>query len=252
MSTRVRKYVFLAAAAGFVLLFAWGISGLPRFGNYPGPYGDVLNSITVRERHVTDVVTAVNFDFRGFDTLGEEYILFVSVMGVLLLLRRLREEQIVPAQDAAERTSPPNSDAVRLLGAALVGFMVLFGIYTVIHGQLTPGGGFQGGVILATGPLLVYLISDFSTFEEITPTKLGDAAEALGAALYALIGAAALIWGAAFLTNVLPLGQVGSINSGGTIPLINIATGLEVTAGFVSLSRAFLQETYEFSTGGQK
>ena len=55
-------------------LLLWAITGLPGFGKYPGPYGDLINSVAVVERHVTNVVTAVNFDYRALDTLGEEYI----------------------------------------------------------------------------------------------------------------------------------------------------------------------------------
>ena len=88
MRNSFRLALFLAGACGFAALFAWGLAGLPEFGHYLGPYGDVVNAITVPERQITDAVTAVNFDIRGFDTLGEEFIMFVSVMGVALLLRK--------------------------------------------------------------------------------------------------------------------------------------------------------------------
>ncbi len=67
-----------------------------------------------------------------------------------------------------------------------------------------------------------------------------------------MIGLAALLVGAPFLKNVLPEGRVGSVLSGGTIPLINLATSLEVTAGFVLLLTAFLEETYLVRPKGQK
>jgi len=62
--------------------------GLPPDWSLSGPYGDVLNAVAASERHTTDVVSAVNFDYRGFDTLGEESILFAFVVGATLLLRR--------------------------------------------------------------------------------------------------------------------------------------------------------------------
>ena len=65
----------------------WGFAGLPDFGDYRGPYGEILNRVAVPERSTTDVVTAVNFDYRGFDTLGEEFILFAAVIGVASILR---------------------------------------------------------------------------------------------------------------------------------------------------------------------
>jgi multicomponent Na+:H+ antiporter subunit B len=266
MTRRVRLVFFLVSAAGFLSVYVWGLRGLPALGHYRGPYGDVINSITVYERHVTDVVTAVNFDFRGFDTLGEEFILFISVVGVSLLLRKegertpekgersSKEEQHGGgnadqggAQDqrdeARERFAPAPSDATRVLTLGLVGPMVLFGLYLVTHGQLTPGGGFQGGVILATAPLLVYLAGNFQVFKRITSHRLIEVSDALGAGGYALIGIAGMAMGGQFLRNVVPRGATGNVNSGGTIALIDLAVGLEVAAGFVLLLYAFLEET---------
>ena len=87
MIPRVRLTVFLLAGLVLGGLFVWGFGGLPSFGHYRGVYGSVLNRVSVPERHVTDVVTAVNFDYRGFDTLGEEFIFFAAVLGVVLILR---------------------------------------------------------------------------------------------------------------------------------------------------------------------
>ena len=87
MSRRLRLAIFAPALAGVGALLAWGFAGLPDFGDYRGPYGYVLNRIGVPERHTTNVVGATVFDYRGFDTLGEEFILFIAVLGTVLLLR---------------------------------------------------------------------------------------------------------------------------------------------------------------------
>src|ERR1700680_683870 len=87
MTVRVRRVVFLVAAAVFAAVMAWGLGALPHFGAYRGPYGNVLSHVSVPQRHITDVVTAVNFDYRGFDTVGEEFIFFAAVLGVVLILR---------------------------------------------------------------------------------------------------------------------------------------------------------------------
>ncbi len=78
----------LAAATGLFGLLAWGLNALPPIGHYAGPYGDVILAAAKEERHVLNTVAAVNFDYRGFDTLGEEFIFFASVIGVSLLLPR--------------------------------------------------------------------------------------------------------------------------------------------------------------------
>jgi multicomponent Na+:H+ antiporter subunit B len=240
---RWRKGVFFLGAAGFFFLYGWGARNLPGLGHYPGPYGDLLNSVAVYERHATDVVTAVNFDYRGFDTLGEESILFASVMGCTLLLRKREDDfEDPPLDHEYSRAIPPASDAVRVCCMALVVLLVVFGLDIVLHGQLTPGGGFQGGVILASVPLIVYLGSDYKKFEKITNHTLTEALEGLGIALYALIGYAAFFFGLPYLTNIIPLGKTGDVNSTGTIAAISFVTGMEVTGGIVLLMMVFFEQ----------
>jgi multicomponent Na+:H+ antiporter subunit B len=244
MTATGRTTLFVLGAAGLAVFLMWGYAGLPDFGHYLGPYGDVLNAVAVPERHVTDVVTAVNFDYRGFDTLGEEFILFAAVIGVAILLRAQRdEEEREPNEFAFGRSAPRTSDAVRGLAIGLVGPTVVTGVYIIAHGHLTPGGGFQGGVVLATGLLLVYLAGEYSFLRRAAPLSLVEVAEAVGAGAFALIGFAGVIGGVAYLENVLPLGDIGALNSAGMVPLINLSVGLEVAAGFVLILVEFLAQT---------
>jgi multicomponent Na+:H+ antiporter subunit B len=256
MNRAGRITFFLASGLALLAVLLWGMRNLPPLGDYRGPYGYVLNSVAVYERHATDVVTAVNFDYRGFDTLGEEFILFISVVGGVLLLRRQKGEDKDGAGEKedqnSERKSVSLSDAVRVTTIGLVGPVVVFGFYVVSHGQLTPGGGFQGGVILATAPLLVYLGGDFKRFKQITSHTLVELAEAAGALAFLGIGFAGYFFGQAFLQNVFPLGRTGAINSSGTIAAISLATGLEVAGGFVLLLHAFLEQTLEMRLKGER
>jgi multicomponent Na+:H+ antiporter subunit B len=248
----MRRWVFLAAAAVAGALLLWGLTGLPNYGVYPGPYGDVLNQVAVAERKATNVVAAVTFDYRGVDTMGEEYILFAAVIGVAVLLRAQRDEvEQPPDEDAADRRAPGTSNAVRVLGLALVGPVVLFGLYMVAHGHLTPGGGFQGGVVLATGALLVFLSGEYVTLRKVRPAALIDLAESSGAGGYVTVGLLGLATGAAFLENVLPLGEPGALLSAGTIPLLNLVVGLEVAGGMVLLLSEFLEQTLVLRRPGE-
>ena len=248
MSPKVRLYVFLAGAAGFGLVLLVGMTGLAPAGQTSSPpprtVGDWLNRVALPERHLTNVVSAINFDYRGLDTLGEEYILFAAVAGVALLLRERRGES---EQDRPEgeldRVWQHRSEAVRWSGRWMVGLVNLFGIYVVAHAQLTPGGGFQGGVILGTGSLLVYLAESYRSYRRAAPKPWIDLAGSIGAGGYALVGLLGLVLGGAFLENILPLGKTGSLLSAGTIPIINLFVGLEVTAGFALLFSEFLEET---------
>ena len=235
MSRRARTGLFAVSAAGLTALLLWAVAGLPDFGHYRGPYGKVLNSVAVGERHTTNVVAAVVFDYRGVDTMGEEFILFASVMGVALLLRHARRER----QRLPERMP---SDAVRLAGVAFAAMLLVLGLYVVAHGYLTPGGGFQGGVVLASAFALVFLAGDYHAYRALTPIPAIDLAEGVGAGGYAVIGIVSLLLGSAFLHNFGPLGTTGKLASGGSIPFLNIASGLEVSAAFVLLFTEFLGE----------
>jgi multicomponent Na+:H+ antiporter subunit B len=244
MSAAVRRNVFLVSGAGLAALLLWSFGGLPDFGHYVGPYGDILNASSIPERQTTAVVSAINFDYRGFDTLGEEFILFAAVVGVASLLRNLRgERDRRPDDDARGRRVREPSVAVGVLGLGLVGPTVLVGLYVVVHGHQTPGGGFQGGVILATALLLVYLSDTYVTLLRVGPMALIEFAEALGAASLGLLGLAGLIGGTAYMENVLPLGTSGHLLSAGTIPLSSVAVGLAVTGGFAFMLSEFLEQT---------
>jgi multicomponent Na+:H+ antiporter subunit B len=128
-------------------------------------------------------------------------------------------------------------------GLGLVAPTILVGIYIMGHGQLTPGGGFQGGVILATALLLIYLSSDYATMRAVGPTALIELAEGLGGAAFAVIGLSGLVAGGAFFQNWLGKGTVGDLLSSGTIPFDNVAVGLAVTGGFAFMLSEFLQQT---------
>jgi multicomponent Na+:H+ antiporter subunit B len=239
-----QRRLFLVAMTGLAVFLLWGMAGLPHFGQFDGAYGRLLNATAVSERAATNVVAAVAFDYRGFDTLGEEFILFAAVVGVAILLRAQRdEEELSPEEEAQDRHPPATSNAVRALGLALVGPMVVFGIYVVAHGHLSPGGGFSGGVVLATAALLVYLSGEYVTLRRVSPERLLDAAESTGAGGYATIGLLGLVATGSFLGNFLPLGEPGALLSAGTILPINLAIGLEVAGGFVLLLGEFLEQT---------
>jgi multicomponent Na+:H+ antiporter subunit B len=235
---------FSVAAAALAAALGVGLAGLPSFGSQVTSYARMLNELAPRQRRVTDVVSAISFDYRGIDTLFEEFILLGAVAGISVLLRPLSDEiRQLPQEKAPDRAIPPPSPAVWLLAVFLGSLLVLTGIETVTHGQLTPGGGFQGGVILASALYVVYLGTNYVTVERFQPAALLEASDGVGAAGYVLIGLLGLLVGAAFLSNVVGLGVSGNLISGGTIPLLNLVVGVEVAGGFAILASEFLDQT---------
>ncbi|HEY2772264.1 MAG TPA: MnhB domain-containing protein [Solirubrobacteraceae bacterium] len=234
MSRRVRLAMFALAGPGLLAVLVIGMRGLPSFGHYHGVYGLTINHIALKLRHATNYVTALNFDIRAFDTLGEEFILFASVAGVAVLLRHLRhEEDVETSRGIEDHTFAGASDALRLGSMILIPLLIALGGYVVLHGALTPGGGFQGGVVLAAAPIAIVLAGRYLTMRRAAPDWVLEATESAGAAGYALMGLAGLILAGVYLKNFLPLGTPGMLLSAGMIPLNSIAVGLEVAGAFL-------------------
>jgi multicomponent Na+:H+ antiporter subunit B len=236
--------LFAVAVTGLVGCYLWAFSGLPGFGNYPGPYGQAILAHAITQTHATGVVSAINFEYRGFDTVGEEFILFIAATGVATVLRRLRDERARPARDeAADRDVPSTSGAVAQVALILTGPTLVMGWYLASHAQTSPSGGFQGGVVLATAFILIYLAGQFLAFERFSPVDVADAVEAVGAGGFAAVGVAAVAMGLPYLTNFLPLGtSPGAVSSSGTIALISFFVGLEVAAAFVLIVSELLDQ----------
>ena len=247
MSRRARLRLFALAGPGLLAVLVVGFRGLPAFGDYHGVYGLVVNGVALGERHATDFVTALNFDIRAFDTLGEEFILFASVTGVVLLLRDLDEEdhgeaQGKPTAGAGAQTTQSASEVLRACCLLLAPLLVALGVYLVLHGALTPGGGFQGGVVLAAGPVSLLIGGRQAAMKGVAPDWALEALEAAGAGGYALLGVGGLLFASIYLRNFLALGIPGHLLSAGFVPLNSIAVGMEVTGAFLMVWGQFLDD----------
>jgi multicomponent Na+:H+ antiporter subunit B len=186
--------------------------------NIPGKVeraGEKLLALNAQDGVANAVTTVVVF-FRGFDTLGEIAVLFIAALGIGLMLSSCclephKEESNFILQKASKLFFP---------------VIMLFGVYVMVYGHLSPGGGFQGGVIIASGVLLL-LISN-QNFE--VPHKLISTLETFAGISYVLIGLIGLLVLDSFLGNFLPhnISNMGMLFSGGIIPLIYIVVGIKV------------------------
>lgn len=236
MTRTVRMLIFALGGLGLAVLLGAAIARMPAFGAAHHPYRDLAAAASIGHG-APNIISSVNFDQRGFDTLGEEMILVGSVLGAVALLR--------PAHHERDRDVPRGGrvlPATQFAGYALLPATLAIGADVVVHGHLTPGGGFQGGVILATALHMAYVAGDYAALRRLRPVQWYTYGEAAGAGAFVALGLAGLIASGAYMTNFLPLGAFRSLISSGTVALFNVATGCAVACGMVVLLAAFLRQ----------
>jgi multicomponent Na+:H+ antiporter subunit B len=211
---------------------------------------------TAADIGAANIVTAIIVTYRGLDTLGEVTVLFISAAIVGLVLAQGRVSSNLPTNTPTNTpTSTPTSTPTNTPGApsqripvgellstgsrVLTPLILLLGVYVFVNGHLTPGGGFQGGAILASGMLLLLLADPLKHFSHSLIAIL----ESLSGLLFVGIGVLGLLFAGGFLDNrLLPIGTLGELFSAGVIPIIYSLIGLKVGAEFSSML-ASLSET---------
>ena len=242
MSRQTRFVVFALGAAGLGALMAWAFSGLPEFGHYAGRYGRIVAQLAVPARATTNAVTFTNFDLRAVDTMVEEFIVFAAAIAAVALLRHQRGE---PKRAASpdDVLKPKTSPALLVVGAALAGPTTVIALNLIAHGAITPGGGFQGGVVLAATLVVLVAAGARVRLPADKPPLLAEITHGLGAAGFVLLGLAGLVFAGAFLsTTWAGHGTPATLLSGGAIPLLNVATGLEVAGAIAVILGEFLEQ----------
>jgi len=177
-----------------------------------------------------NIVTAIVADYRSFDTLGEVTVLFVSSLGVALLLGTLTTKRM-------ELEFHPNF-MLRVGSRALFGIILMTGVYIILHGHLTPGGGFPGGTMIASSILLLYLSDD----QFRTKVKSFKVLESIAGSLYVVLGLVGLFAFDYFLVNFLDNGVLGELFSAGIIPIVYVLIGLKVGSEISGIIDHFLTE----------
>lgn len=134
---------------------------------------------------------------------------------------------------------------VELVTEKMVAFVVMFGFYIILHGASSPGGGFQGGVIVGAAYILFAVGINPQTVRQRTPAIALKIVESTGVLMYAGSGLLGIILGYTFLANkvagVPPQGAMGGLFCGGTLLAINIGIGIHVASTIITLYLAFLE-----------
>ena len=185
----------------------------------------------IKETGSANIVTSVVVSYRGFDTLGEVTVLFIAAIGLGAVLNTVRKKTV--------REIEPASLVLSTGCRVLFPLILVFGSYIFIHGHLTPGGGFQGGAIIASGFLLIYLGCRERRISRIA----SNLAESLGGLIFVVIGLLGLAFGGYFLSNFLPKGTANTLFSAGIIPIIYIAIGFKVGSELAGIIDNLIEES---------
>lgn len=233
---RVTTAFGILCCAVFALLMLTTVAYLPRFGDADNaPENETSRRYIeqgLEEVGATNLVTNIILVYRGFDTYGESCVLFLGATAVIMLLETDRKNS-----SKKDRLDLRRSDALdeeersQILGhitTVLMPVILLYGLYILCNGHLSPGGGFAGGSILGGALILCENAFGSGRVRSFFNHKVYHIIKVGALILYAVLICYTIYVGANALPNLIPLGRPGSILSAGIILPINVAVGLEV------------------------
>lgn len=228
---RYYKVAAIAMGAVIVMALVLTVSNLPAFGEASNPYNNEVPmrylEKSLEETGAVNAVTGMILDYRAFDTFGESCVLFIAAACVLILLRddkidttekAIRDEKYEPVSDTIMQTG------VKILFPAIM----LFGIYILVNGHLSPGGGFSGGAIMGAGLILHVNAFGYQKTQKFFNEKTYKRVTVAALSFYCLAKSYSFFTGANHIPSGIPLGTPGAILSSGLILPLNICVGLVV------------------------
>lgn len=223
-----------------IALLLFTVGNLPRFGSADAPINNEVSCRYIenglQETGAVNIVTGMILDYRAFDTLGESTVLFSAAMIVLLLLRVDAGSEAYSPLARAIRENPtedtyyePSHDAIlQRTARVLAPFVALLGVYVVLNGHLSPGGGFSGGAIIGAALMIYVTAFGFASIRRFFTYKTYQYTVLVALLTYAASKCYSFYTGANGLHSVIPLGTPGAILSSGLILVLNICVGFIV------------------------
>ncbi len=229
-----------------VLLYT--VAMLPRYGEENVRADEVVERYVehgLEETGAVNIVSGMILDYRAFDTLGESHVLFTALICVMILLRvdhkNMRSEYEDYYTVLSDRYYSLERDTIiRTMGKILLPCIFVYGIYILLNGQNSPGGGFSGGAVMGTGLIITAAAFGFDRVDSFLPLRVSMWMTFLSLMFYSFAKGYVFFTGANGLENHIPKGVPGAILSGGLILPLDIAVGLVVAGtmfGFYSLIR---------------
>ena len=253
VNTRKRFRVIYTAVAvvsciAMTLVLLYTISLLPQYGAENPRTMEVVSRYVedgLQETGAVNIVSGMILDYRAFDTLGESHVLFTALVCAMILLRLDRKNQRTKYEDYYKTRTDIYFDLsgdpiLRLVCAVVIPCLLLYGIYILLNGQNSPGGGFSGGAVLGAGLILFSTAFGFDTVDRFFTLKVSSIVTFVSLGFYSFAKGYVFFMGANGLETHIPKGIPGAIFSGGLILPLDIAVGCTVACtmfGFFSLFR---------------
>lgn len=178
-----------------------------------------------------NVVTSVILNYRGFDTTGEVTVIVTALMSVIAVLAGTQDVGQEP-DTAATRIAP--SVVVRFIVRILAPFILVFAVYVILNGHITPGGGFQGGTMLGALIIALTLVLDERTSARLIPRRSVRVVQAIAPLTFVAVGLIGLIaWG-----DYLYLPRTEELRPLAEVLLVLIEAGIGI-GGAVVFARVF-------------
>ncbi|MAW60556.1 MAG: cation:proton antiporter [Planctomycetes bacterium] len=241
-AVRWKLPLFVVTVTGAALVYA--TTDMPRFGdpNAPvqtHPVAKHYIETSQEETGIPNMVTPLLASYRGFDTLGETAVVFTAGIGVLALIGRRRKKDGTPVdENHGEDIRAEHHAVVRVVGKILIPAILLYACYIQAHGDFGPGGGFQAGVVFASGLMLYLLLFGVAAAARVAPFAVLERLIALGLLLYGGIGVLNMMLGGNFLDyRTLAENAKDGLHYG--IILIELGVGITVAAVVTTLVFAF-------------
>ncbi|MGU9963444.1 MAG: DUF4040 domain-containing protein [Candidatus Halichondribacter symbioticus] len=245
--------------AGILPLIVVGITGLgmvygtldlPAFGAADAPAQMYLKpdymARTVSEIDIPNVVTAILASYRGYDTMGEVVVVFTAGIAVLLLLSALQQRPApatTPIKKPATQANWQNHLILRVVTKMLVGLIILYAFYVQFHGDFSPGGGFQAGIIIAVAFILYGLVfGQNAVYQTLSPWVVHKIL-ALGVLIYIGTGLATMALGGAFLDYGVFAPHHPSHGQHWGILAVELGVGITVAGVMISIYYVFSART---------
>ena len=245
---RLMVVLSVLLCAGIIAILVITAQYLPSFGHAENPANNEVSRRYIEqgmeETGAVNIVAGMILDYRAFDTLGESNVLFTAVCAVMLLLRVSEDKRRSAAHqlelETDDRMYEPKGDLIlRYIARLLVPCILMLGMYIILNGHLSPGGGFSGGAVMGAGLILMLNAYGFRRMERFFTIRLFRAVTVCALSFYALSKAYSFFTGANHLHSIITPGTPGMIFSAGLIPYLNISVGLVVCCTIYSFYTLF-------------